>query len=260
MNYGLIIITIIQAVMFSAFLTAWFEGTKKQFLMLLGVFCFVLFPLTQIIPKQYTNVTMFIIVGILYAACRMLFHASPKRTLWAIFLYWIPLPIIEIAALQLLNMFFGNVMHPLHINLLWEKSASIFYIFQLLCTAFGGVFYLIVLPCKRKYHNDSRIMLALTIIFASIAALANFAYFEHFWQYFGHIGIDAIGPLAMLLIFDALFVIFLRKYAKEKTELTARKLIQDEYLSQFAQLKDSDISRERLRQFRHDLINELEKK
>ena len=260
MNYGLIIMLIIQASAHSGFLTAWFEGTKKQFLILLGLFCFVMFPITQIVPKQYMLITMLVIMAILYGVCRIMFHASPKRALWAIFLYWVPLPMSEIICIQLMNMLAGNIANPLHTNLLWEASPFIFYAFQLLTIALSGIFYLVVLSRTRKYHSDSRIMLALTAIFASIAALANFAYYEHYWQYFGRVSIDAIGTLAMLLMFDALFVIFLRKYAKEKTELAARKLIQDEYLSQFAQLKDSDISRERLRQFRHDLINVLERK
>ena len=251
MNIWLLVIMLLQSSMHAAFLTHYFTGSWRHFAVFASIFVFLLFPLTQLIPRVFLLANNLLDFVILAAACRHLYpHLGLRRILLGLILYWLPMPLSEVLGLSVTYVTIGDPRDLLRVNLLWGPVDVGFAMLQIYCSALMACLYLLILRKTRAYRDSQKIWLWLSALLAGMGWLAFLCLCLVYSVPFSRTLFTNIGAI--------LFVLTLRRYARQQAASAARRLIQEEYDRQFRSLQQADASREALRRFRHDLINELE--
>lgn len=211
--------------------------------------------LLQLLPLNYYLLINIMTLMLIYIISRCLYtDRSWKQIVWGMVWFWLPMPLTEMAMVGMIRIAFGYV--PAWLS---DNESVFFCDMQLVMTILLICEYMLIVWISRRRRVSNSSMIPLLPVVASVCILAylclcRLSVIEQRWffQLF-------VACVVVLIILNVIFVRWLQRYVKKQTQLKARQLIQEEYNRQFEQLKQSDVTRARLRQFRHDLVNVLEK-
>lgn len=249
-----LVVFVMQSVALAAFMSLYFSDTGRGFLIYFGFLFFYSLGL-QLVPYNFYLLVNVLTLTLLYVMTRILYKdKSRKQIIWGMLWCWLPMLVTEVLFFGVIRIVFKGL--PLWLQ---DRGSLMFCGFQVLMSVVLGCEYIVILwfARRRKVSRESvfpMLPVVVSICILTYLCLCRLSPVKQRW----FASMYVVFTLLLVLL-NVMFVRWLQKYVKRQSALKARQLIQEEYNWQFEQLKQADVTRQRLRQFRHDLVNELER-